>query len=141
MTENWGPWRDITRHLQDTRRCPDCGTVLEGATCHRCGLDLRADLAREVRRLSFETADLLERRIQAIAGLRAGQAAARARQQAAQPRPGTAVPGHPVPGQAIPGQATPGESAHAAPGDPSGVPAPAAPRPAPTAPARPSPPA
>ncbi|GAA1865220.1 hypothetical protein [Myceligenerans crystallogenes] len=74
MTDNWGPWGDLARRLVDTRRCPACGADLARPACDRCGLDLRAERAHEVHRLSLDAASLLRERGEVIARMREDQA-------------------------------------------------------------------
>ncbi|GAB4086955.1 hypothetical protein GCM10028784_35850 [Myceligenerans cantabricum] len=130
MTETWGAWRDIARRLEDTRRCPACEADLRRSVCDRCGLDLRAERAHEVRRLSLDAAAALRRRDEVVAQMRAVQGEQQAGQQggrrpgparpapAARPRPTLSAPAtpRPRPSTASPAGSTTSPPAKAAPG-------------------------
>ena len=56
--------------LTSVTTCPACFTVVSGATCRRCGLDLTHPAAAELATLSADAAALLDRRLDLIGRIR-----------------------------------------------------------------------
>ena len=71
MSETWAD--GVIARLTDTTRCPACGEHLASVVCAACGLDISVREAREVWRLSVDTADLLREREALLDGMRRSQ--------------------------------------------------------------------